>query len=95
MAGYGAKTTGITENTTGMGDQVLKVATAGAVVHSQGAQEVTVGANGQDFNCKVDVKAMAASLADLTGSTDYKCTNPSNPQQTFKATVKHGPTGPK
>ncbi len=94
MAGYGAKTTGITGNTTGMGDEVLKVATAGAVVHGKGAQNVTVGANGEDFNCSVDT----SRLTDLTGQltqSDYKCTNPTNPQQTFKATVKHGPTGPK
>lgn len=93
MAGYGAKTTGITGNTTGMGEDVLKIATAGAVVHSKGAPTVAVGANGEDFQC-VDT----SKLTDLAGQlkeSDYKCASPSHPEQTFRATVRHGPTGPK
>lgn len=88
-SGYGAKTTGITGNTTGMGEEVLKVAAAGAVLQSKGAPAVTVGANGEDFQC-VDT----SKLTDLTGKlkeSDYACSNPTNPKQTFKAKVEHGP----
>lgn len=88
-SGYGAKTTGISGNTTGMGEEVLKVATTGAVVHGKGAPAVTVGANGEDFQC-VDT----SKLTDLTGKlkeSDYACSNPTNPKQTFKAKVEHGP----
>ncbi len=93
MSGYGAKTTGITENTTGAREDTLKLATAGAVLRSSDKQNVTVGVNEQEFKC-VDT----SKLTDLTNQlqeSNYTCANPTDPKQSFKATVKHGPNGPK
>ena len=91
MAGsvYGAKTTGITGNTTGMSEDVLKVAATGAVLQSKGAQTVTVGINGEDFQC-IDT----SKLTDLTGKlkgSDYACSNTKDETSTFKARLEHGP----
>ena len=90
-SGYGAKTTGITGNTTGMSDNLLKVATTGAVAVGHGAKTITVGVSdstkGEDFEC-VDT----SKLTNLTGTlkeSDYKCASPSG--EGFRAKVQHGP----
>ena len=97
-SGYGAKTTGISENTTGISPETLGKPLQMAValtrgVPTKGSDGLSIGVNGEDFKC-VDT----SKLTDLTGQlkeSDYKCASPSHPEQTFRATVKHGPTGPK